>query len=326
MEFLSFAHRRGANRVLRSLPGADVRAVLTVRDAVHTIPSLWQTDVENGSTATWEEFQHDAYAATGIAGRLSRKRSAQQLRLAQDVPRMLRVWGSAVGNGRLHVVTVPPPGAAPRLLWERFARVIGLSPDSCTRPPQQTNESLGYASTELLRLLNMELGHLPRSDYLPTVKEQLALRVLARRPGVDRRPVSTTATQEIGVRWNLRSRRAVERRRLPVSGTLDDLPIDPTPIVPETPTPPPGANELLEAAVSAVDGMHTVVRRRVRRLERAGVTVPPELTGRALDAQMANAFRWNGCPDPVGAAISEIADLSRLAISLHRQLRDTPGP
>jgi hypothetical protein len=53
MEFLSFARRRGAARVVRSLAPADVHVVLTVRDALDTIPSLWQTAVHNGSAASW---------------------------------------------------------------------------------------------------------------------------------------------------------------------------------------------------------------------------------------------------------------------------------
>ncbi len=324
MEFLSFADVRGARRVVRSLPGAEVHVVLTVRDAVRSIPSLWQTAVENGATTTWAQFQRDACAAASITGRLSRAQSVQQVRGAQDVPRMLRVWGAAVGGERLHIITVPPAGTSPRLLWERFERVVELPPKSCLRPPQQANESLGYASTELMRLLNEELGGLPRSDYLPTVKEQLGLRVLAQRRGVESRPTSAAATRERGLAWNLRVRRAVERRGLPVSGTLEDLPVRRGSMPPGKACPPPGADELLEAAATAVDGLHALVRRRVRRLERAGVTVSPCLSAR--DASVSDVHRWDGFPDPVGAAVTEIAGLSRTAIGLHRLLRDASGP
>jgi hypothetical protein len=54
-------------------------------------------------------------------------------------------------------------------------------PELCRPPESPANTSLGLASTELLRLVNAHVKHLPKVDYETTLKEQLALRILSQR-------------------------------------------------------------------------------------------------------------------------------------------------
>jgi len=319
MEFLSFAGRRGAARVVRSLQPADVHVVVAGRDAIETIPSLWQTTVYNGSAASWPQFNRSIRKSQGVRGRLgrlSRDRSLREFLDAQGVPRILAVWARVVPPGNLHVVTVPARGSAPGLLWSRFADVVGLDPDTASEPPAQTNASLGYASTELLRRVNRELGRLRPSDYNATLKEYLALKVLAGRRGSESRPRPDSAARRFGAGWNDRVRRAVQDSGATVTGDLDDLPTDPgDPPVPGS--PPPAPHELLEVAATAAGALHDLVRQRSLRLRRrsgrSDIPVPDRV-----------AFRpdhWDNAPDPTAAAVTEVADLARTAMMLYRRLR-----
>jgi hypothetical protein len=87
----------------------------------------------------------------------------------------------------VHVVTVPHPGAPSSVLWERFASVIGAGSIPVDLTATRPNASLGVAEVEMLRRLNRTLPpDLPDWFYTTRVKDQIAQRVLARRPSDDR--------------------------------------------------------------------------------------------------------------------------------------------
>jgi len=75
-------------------------------------------------------------------------------------------------------VLVPAPGARPALLWERFASVFGVDPAVCTPPARQRNASLGYASADLMRRVNVELADLGMQAYAKTMKSSCPSRCL----------------------------------------------------------------------------------------------------------------------------------------------------
>jgi hypothetical protein len=320
MEFLSFARRRGAARVVRSLQPAEVHVVLTVRDALDTIPSLWQTAVYNGSAASWPQFMRSVRKAAGVRGRLGRlprDRSLREFLDAQDVARILRTWGGLVPAQRLHVVTVPPRGSEPGLLWSRFARAVGVDPGVCSEPATRSNASLGYASTDLLRRVNRAVGRLPPSDYNATLKEYLALKVLAGRRHLEGRPGPDPRTREFAARWNERVRSAITASGAGLTGDLDDLPVRPGP-VPAQHTASPRVDELLAVAAASGGALADLVRRRSVRLRRSGVRIDV----RVPDADGFTAHRWDDAPDPVAAAVDEVAHLARTGVRLYRRLQD----
>jgi hypothetical protein len=328
MEFLSFAGYREARRVVRSLDGADVHIVLTVRDAAGTIPAQWQTSVHNGATVGWPQFAAGARRASAPAGplwgRFARDQGLRVFLRAQDVAHMLRLWGRLVPPDRLHVVTVPTSGSDPRLLWRRFAQVLGVDPAVCPEEPRQVNESLGYASSELLRRVNRELGPLRYTAYNQTVKHPLALRVLSRRAKKESKARIDRQTYEFALEWNRRTREAIKRSGAVLAGDLDDLPTTPRPELVSTsdePQPAPTDEELLAAAQTAVQGMKKVIRRRRRRLRRWGhdpaVGKPP------VDVDMDS---WAESEDPVAEAVGDVTRLCRMAIDLKElMLAHRPG-
>ncbi|HSE08134.1 MAG TPA: hypothetical protein VLB29_05670 [Nocardioidaceae bacterium] len=329
VEFLSFAGRRPARRVVEDLAGAEVHVVLTVRDTVEVLPGLWQTHCANGGTASWHAFARSARlgAGAGPATPLLGQ-GARLFRRALDVPRMLDVWGPVVPPERLHLVTVPPPGSERSMLWERFASVLGLDPAVAVNPAKGHNPSLGYASADLMRRLNAELGRLPRESYNPTLKHYLAEEVLAARASQEDRARLDAAGHAFAERCNRRTRAALEASGGHVMGDLTDLP---TTSAREAPPPidPPDEQALLEAATTAFEGLERLIARRTRRVRtladdsRAASTGGQDPRPGDGDEPSGGAearARWADATDPVEAAVADLAALSRSAIALRERI------
>jgi len=322
MEFLSLANPRRARRVLRSLEGAEIHVVLTVRDATSTIQAQWQTNVRNTSRVAWPDYMQGVRRAAGLPGRFGRFSGNPALRAfmrAQDIPYMLATWGRYLPPERIHLVTVPS-GADRTLLWERFAGVLGVDPGVCSDLPDQANESLGYASTELIRRLNIELGRLPHTAYNPTILEYLAMRVLAGRRDQEAQARLDRSTFEFGLDWNRRVRQAILAADVDLVGDLDELPIEHATGEEKTDEDqaPPSDDEILAAATVAEDAMRRLITRRVRRLRKLGL--PADL-GDDADVRSGGPESWHQAPDPVAAAVRDVAALSRTAIDLHARIR-----
>jgi len=321
MEFLSLASPRRARRVLRSLEGAEIHVILTVRNATATIQAQWQTNVRNTSRVAWPDYMRGVRRAAGLEGRFGRFSWNPALRAfmrAQDIQYILDTWGRYLPPERIHVVTVPL-GADRTLLWERFAGVVGVDPGVCSDLPNQANESLGYASTELIRRLNMELGRLPHTAYNPTILEYLAMRVLAERRDQEAPARLDRRTFEFGLDWNDRVRHAIVKTDVDLVGDLDELPIKHVVVEEETDEDqaPPSDDELLAAASVAKEAMRRLITRRARRLRKLGLSAD---VGEA-HVRSGGSESWNRAPDPVTAAVKDVAALSRTAIDLHARIR-----
>lgn len=331
MEFLSFATREKAARVVDSLDGATVHVVLTVRDAIGALPAQWQSNARNKGRTSWPAFVRAAMAAAEEDHGWRRRRQeidegGRTFLRTQNIPLMLQAWTTAVPPERVHVVTVPPPDADRMLLWRRFAEVIGADPAVCSHPSPRSNSSLGHASADLMRRVNERLGKIPRSDYEPTLKHYLARQVLSRRAGQEARAGLDLPTLEFATSWNRRVRNAIERSGVELVGDLADLPVE----VPEAlrakalpSLAEPDPEHVLAAAVDARLGLLELVEARNTQLRKAGgsaVAVPDRSSG--------GPQAWAEAPVPLEAAVDEVTELTRTAIALHgliRDLSDTPA-
>lgn len=320
MEFLSFADARRARRAISSLRPDRVDVILTVRDSTAVVPALWQTAVTSGGRDTWESFMAGTRTAAKGSGRVSRVTAlagdptARRFREALHLPHILKVWLDAAGPDHVHVVTVPRPGAPPDALWERFAAVIGADPDGTPHPPRHVNESIGYPSAELVRRINEELQLSTLIDHNKTVKDHLALTYLARRRDQERRAELDGPTREAMLAWNATVREAITAAGVEVAGSLEDLPVTGRDEV--EPTPAPGEEELLAAAATAYRPMRALVRRRARVIRSAEKR---RRRLRRLQRRLTGPAGWAAAPDPVTAAVGDLAQLSRTAIKLRRK-------
>ncbi len=311
MEFLSFADADQARRIVDSLSGAEVHIVLTVRDAAAAIPAQWQTSCRNGGRIS---YQRMVRAVRYILNDQlpPRARSARLFRRTQGIPDMLDVWVPLVGARRVHIVTVPPRGADPMVLWRRFAKVVGVDPAVCSEPPTTSNPSLGHASSELLRRVNATLGPVHRLDYNKVVKGELARNILSQRADAESPMRLNQRGLKLATAWNLKVREAIAAHGVRVVGSLDDLPTTlPVGGAPRE-LPRPTSAELLASAATARDGLAALVADLSDKVGDPPPAPEPDLPTRD--------DRWNGAEDPVGAAVAEVTALVRTCVGLHHRL------
>ena len=311
MEFLSFASRKRAQALVLDLAPADVSVIVTIRDAGRVLPAQWQESTQNRGTASWER-----YTEAVLRGKSKDPIWRTSMR-ALNIPNVLNVWGALIPPERLHLVTVPPPGSAPTLLWERFAAAVGLDPQRYEPPKRRRNESLGYASADLMRRANVDLRSLPIAHYQQTVKAHLCKRVLAGRSGEPRVGISP-ALSDFATQWNNSMVDAVTKSGGVVHGDLSDL-LLPTPVTKESVEEPAPA-ELLSAASDALAGLKPFIDVRRRKLEKLQNSMGTEDTVDSVPATPR--------PDPaddVGAAVAEVVAAVRLAIDLQQRYRTLAG-
>ena len=308
MEFLSFADPEGAARVIASFPDHEIHVILTVRDAERAIPAQWQTSMRNGSKVTLPRFVQGARQVR--EGRQPPSgRASYIFQRTQGIPRMLDTWTPLVGAGRVHVVTVPPSGSDPTLLWRRFAKVVGVRPAKASTMPAAANPSLGHPSSELLRRVNKELGRVPTLDYWAVIKAQLARRILGGRAAEEPPVRLHRPGVALARRWNRIVRQSIEEHGVHLVGSLDDLPIEPP--EPDLPTKlyRPSDSELLAAAGTAYAGL---LELRDRLCAEADVPLRP----RTPEPE------WTSADDPVDAAVADVVALVRECMALHRRKID----
>lgn len=256
MEFLGPRGRPKVDTILQSFPDTEVEVVLSARDLTRQLPAMWQEAVQNTSQVTWPAYVAAARRPGTGPG------PGRNFWKQQAVDEVAQRWSEAAGRDRFTLVTVPPPGAPPELLWERFAQVLGLPSGVVDLEVSRRNPSIGTASAMVMRALNEELApaELSRDDYMGVVKGGLAKRGLVQlddpKLGIKAGWLRRRAKRQV---------RALRKLDLRVVGDLADLlPRD----VPGVHTDDVSTEQQLAAAVS---GLGFLVREQVsarRELER----------------------------------------------------------
>jgi hypothetical protein len=277
-ELLAAATADQAQRAVQAWGDTEVHVIVTARDLGRQIPAEWQEHLKHRSALRFAEFV-DAL----------RKRSpqAEWFWLVQDFADVCRRWSTAVPAANVHVVTVPPSGSPPELLWTRFATLIGLDPETFELTASRANASLKAEQAEMLRRVNERLGdRLPiPGPYPVTVKEVFAQDVLQGRPGLtialdhDDRAFAIKRSHEIVSE--------IEQLGVDIVGDLADLvpPEEPPSTgVPSTSHPETVAEDtLLEEGTEALIGM------LVRFSEERSRATDAEQTTRRLQGDLQQA-------------------------------------
>ncbi len=210
------------DRALTSLAGedgqdAEVHLILSVRDLVRQIPAEWQENVKHRSTISYAKFLEQ------ITDPARESRIGSWFWGVQEIPDIINRWGASVPPERIHLVTVPAPGAPRDELWRRFSQAFGLDGLDLDLTPERANPSLGVAETALLRRINREVVKtVDPADYRPLVRELLAHQTLSRRAGSPRLtlpPHLHAWAGELSATWV----EEIERRGYDVVGDLRDL-------------------------------------------------------------------------------------------------------
>jgi hypothetical protein len=228
---------------IETLAPADVHVITTVRDLGRQLPSLWQQLVKQRHGRTLDEFLTDARDEDSNIWRW------------QDVPSILGRWLVHVPPERIHVVTVPPPGAPNAELWSRFAGVLGLTADSFRLPEEMRNTSLDAVEAEVLRRFNRGLGErMPmRAPYYRAVRSWFVPALAECGDGTKRVELPAAHASWVAERSD-RMRRELEQLDVDLAGDWDDL----VSVVPAAVANPVTTDETLETSLE-------VLRRLVAR-------------------------------------------------------------
>jgi len=250
-EILATASRAQIGRALESLghgAGTEVHLVLSVRDLVRQIPAEWQENVKHraqlGYGAFLDQIQ-DPERSTRIGSWFWG---------VQEVPEILDRWGQDLPPQQVHLVTVPPPGGAPELLWKRFSQAFGLDGVDLDLEGERHNPSLGVPETTLLRRINRKANaELAPADYRPLVRELLAHQTLSRRTGSPRLALPPDLhpwVHELSASWIAE----VEARGYDVIGDLGDL-VGAPPVTEFADPDRPRERQVAAAAVDAITAL-----------------------------------------------------------------------
>jgi hypothetical protein len=250
-EILATASRAQIGRALDSLghgDGTEVHLVLSVRDLVRQIPAEWQENVKHRAQLSYGAFLdqiRDPERATRIGAWFWG---------VQEIPDILDRWGQDLPAAHVHVVTVPPPGGAPELLWKRFSQAFGLDGIDLDLEGERHNPSLGVPETTLLRRINRRANaELAPADYRPLVRELLAHQTLSRRtrsPRLALPPDLHPWVQEISASWIAE----IERRGYDVVGDLGDL-VGAPPVTEYADPDRPRERQIASAGVDAITAL-----------------------------------------------------------------------
>jgi hypothetical protein len=178
-EILATASPAQVRRAMDSFGDSEVHVLVSARDLVRQIPAEWQENVKHRRVVGYRDYL-DKITDPRRKGSL-----ASWFWGVQEVPDILDRWGGTLPPERVHVVTVPRPGAPKDLLWQRFASVFGVDPAAFDPTDRRANPSLGVPETALVRRINERVnnGVLANEDYRQFVRELLAHRTLSARTG-----------------------------------------------------------------------------------------------------------------------------------------------
>ncbi len=221
MEFLAPRQRPKIEIIKEAFADSDIQVVLTARDLARSLPAMWTESMQNRGTKTWEEFLEAVHHEERA------EKPGQWFWRNQRISGISERWSEAVGRDHFTLVTVPPKGAPPSLLWDRFASVAGIPKGLCDLEVR-SNPGIDAASAMVLRALNerLEADGFNRRDYERAVKGVLAKQGMVRR-GRESVPLG------LNERWvRRRSKKELSRLRkldLRVVGDIDELEALPVP-------------------------------------------------------------------------------------------------
>jgi len=265
-ELFVYASPDECARALSAFGDIEVHIIYTARDLVRQAPAVWQERIKNQYTLEYDDFLADLVSK-------SKTPMAKGFWKAQDASTALRRWSQGLPPDHVHVVTTPPAGSAPTLLWDRFVGVLGLEGREYDADVPATNTSMSVTAAEVLRRYNIRHGKaLTPLQYRRRVVSSGLLEVLGE--GVtDTSKLALSPTHE-GVLIARGKAVANELRKCgyDIVGSLDELAPDasgrlPRPGAPGRQPADVTAGEITDALLDVVDSM---LRRRPRSKARGG--------------------------------------------------------
>ncbi|HET6166481.1 MAG TPA: hypothetical protein VFE07_06600 [Marmoricola sp.] len=267
-EILAAARPAQVATAMSAFRDDEVHVVLTARDLARQIPAEWQENVKHRGRRSFGKFM-------ALVVKSRRTNPDLWFWRVQAIPDVLTRWGNGLPPERIHVVTVPPPGAPEDLLWRRFAGLVGLDPEAGYEETTEFNPSLGIVEAAVVRRLNRLLAGkgIPREVYVDLVREVIARNTLAQRPDMIRAVLPERRwpfVEEVTAEWL----DWLEGAGVDVVGDLDELrPLRPdftdgTWIHPDQPPEDLVAEAAVEALAAVIEDIAPTHKSPVRRIAR----------------------------------------------------------
>lgn len=251
-EWLGMADVEQARHAVADLGPARVEVVLTARDAVAQAPAAWQESLKLGHGTSFRDFLVALDAPTD-------RWTWRHL----DAAEVLSTWSRAVPASACSVVTVPPAGSDPSVLWSRFARVVGVEPTGYDVGGRTSNQSLSAEAAAVLQQIGpslraaIDVGSGRRMEQYRWIRQYVGHELLLAVPG---RPIGLRAIDVTKLR--ARSDQTVTRLAqtgYQVVGDLADLSsttVSPRAVLPDDVTD----SEKLEVALALLPRLLARVR------------------------------------------------------------------
>jgi hypothetical protein len=253
MELLSRQGPPVQQRLVAAADVGEVHVIVSGRDLARVIPSRWLTTVRNRQAWTWTEYVQAVCSEDPPTTRAGRN-----FWVFQDLAWMLRSWSGVAAPDRMHVVTVPATSTDPRLIWRRFAEVLGIDPEGYQEPtPQKANASSSVVTAEVLRRVNQRVEDLSNPIYRRGIGD-LVERVYSSRPADEPRLQIPADYRDWIERRARRMNDEITELGVNVIGDLAELlpgPGDPDAVD----SVEVGDAQLLEAAIDGLAGMGRIM-------------------------------------------------------------------
>ncbi len=161
-EFFAAATAEQAHRMVEELAPAEVHLVITAREPLGLFSASWQESLKNRHTEPMAEYSTvEATEGTEVWNWRT-----------LDVRRVLERWAPGFPPSRVHLLPLPGRHAPKDLIWERFAALVGVDPESVDLSQSFPNQSMGVVEAETLRRINHHLGDfnsaIDRGTYIRT--------------------------------------------------------------------------------------------------------------------------------------------------------------
>lgn len=248
-EILAGAKTSQVKRAMADLADSEVHLVYSARDIARQIPAEWQEGIKHRRAKSFAGFLTQVQAE-------NRSKPDMWFWRAQGLPDVLSRWTRGLPPERVHVVTVPRPGAARDTLWHRYCTAFGIDPAWAPEESVRENNSIGTAEAALLRKLNRRLkgAGVEPDAYRRLVREVLVHQTLAQRKGMRKATIPPAAmpwAQEVAEEWI----EWIQGSGVSVVGDLDDLRPEPPAQTKWKNPDSPRRGQVLDAAFDALVAM-----------------------------------------------------------------------
>lgn len=271
-EFFAWAAPQAIARIVDELGSDRVRIVVTLRPLARIIPSMWQQNVQAGTTATLDDWLRLVLRKTDGAPR-------NPFWTLERHDELIDRWAAVVGPHRVHAVVADERDHG--FVLRAFETLLGLAAGSLAAQPDFANRSLTLPEVEAVRAFNVafQAEHLPRGLHARLMRFGAAQELKRRVPPPDEARVAFpawAADEVAGIQRSIIE--GIRRSGIVVIGDLDQLAQSVAGRAGEFPEVP------VPASVAAALGMGLLVasgeaRRGRRRIGRPHIAEPIEIAG-----------------------------------------------